>query len=279
MNRLLLVDGSNLLFQMFFGMPSRIVGKNGREIRGTLGFVGALIKIIKMTSPTHILVLFDGEVHNPRTDLDPDYKANRPDYSALDDTDNPFTQLPDIYAALDSMNIPRYETVDCEADDIIASYCRSCDADTLVTVSSFDSDLFQLVGERVRILRYRGENSVFCDTGYVLSRLGVPPERYADYKSLVGDTSDNIRGVTGIGPKTAAALINEYGSLEGLVAHADEITRPRLRASIIAERERITKNASLIRLAGDAPLPFGLPALAYAYDGRCTRAVLDAIGL
>ncbi len=279
MNRLLLVDGSNLLFQMFFGMPSRIIGRNGKPIQGTLGFVGALIKIVKMTSPTHILVIFDGEAHNPRTDLDPDYKANRPDYSELADEDNPFTQLPYIYAALDFMNIPRYETVDCEADDVIAAYCHRCDADTSVTVSSFDSDLFQLVGERVRILRYRGENSVICDTGYVLQRLGLPPERYADYKSLVGDTSDNIRGVTGIGPKTAAALINEYGSLEGLLAHADEIGRPRLRASIIAERDRILRNASLIRLTGDRPLPLELCELAYTYDGSTTRAVLDSIGL
>ena len=278
MDRLLIVDGSNLLFQMFFGMPSRIIGRRGRPIQGTLGFVGALIKIIKLVAPTHLLVLFDGESHNPRADLDPEYKANRPDYSEVADEENPFTQLPDIYAALDFMGVTRYETVAEEADDVIAAYCRRTEGCEMV-ISSFDSDFFQLICERVRVLRYRGENTVICDTGYVISRLGVPPERYADYKSLVGDTADNVRGVAGVGPKTAAALINEFGSLEALISGAEHIARPKIRDAVLTERERIMKNAALIRLAGDCPLPFELSALGYTYSGICTRAVLDAIGV
>lgn len=229
-------------------------------------------------SPTHIIVLFDGESHNPRVDIDPEYKANRPDYSEVAEGENPFTQLPDIYRALDVMGIMRYETVAEEADDIIASYCRQLDGLEIV-ISSYDSDFFQLICERVRVLRYRGDNTVICDTGYVIDRLGVPPECYADYKSLVGDTADNIKGVTGVGPKTAAALIREYGCLAGVVERAAEIGRPRLREAIIAERERILKNSSLIKLAGDSPLPYRLDALRYTYDGRTTGAVLSAIGI
>ncbi|MDE7248723.1 MAG: flap endonuclease, partial [Lachnospiraceae bacterium] len=105
MNRFLIVDGSNLLFQMFFGMPARIVNDQGKAIFGTLGFVGALLKIIRKVEPTHIVVLFDGEHENERSGLDPDYKANRIDYSEVPEEDNPFSQIDDVYAALDFMGI------------------------------------------------------------------------------------------------------------------------------------------------------------------------------
>lgn len=98
--KLLLVDGSNLLFQMFFGMPSRIIGKDGRSIHGTLGFIGALIKMVKLTAPTCIAVLFDGEHDNPRSELSAEYKSNRPSFFDFPDDENPFSQLEDIYAAL-----------------------------------------------------------------------------------------------------------------------------------------------------------------------------------
>ena len=90
-SKLLIVDGSNLLFQMFFGMPSRIINKDGKAIQGTLGFVGALLKIIRMTAPTHAAVLFDGERENERKELDEDYKANREDYSLVSEEENPFS--------------------------------------------------------------------------------------------------------------------------------------------------------------------------------------------
>ena len=122
MNTLLIVDGSNLLFQMFYGMPAKIIGKNGRLIHGTLGFVGALRKILQLVSPTHAIVLFDGECENSRTALDENYKANRPDYNELPEEELPFSQLPDIYAALDFMGIAHRETTCCETDDWIAAY-------------------------------------------------------------------------------------------------------------------------------------------------------------
>lgn len=105
MNRFLIVDGSNLLFQMFFGMPARIVNNEGKAIQGTLGFVGALLKIIRKVEPTHALVLFDGQHENDRTSLDSDYKANRIDYSEVAEEDNPYSQIGDVFAALDCMGI------------------------------------------------------------------------------------------------------------------------------------------------------------------------------
>ena len=101
LKKLLIVDGSNLLFQMFFGMPARIVNEQGKAIQGTLGFVGALLKIIRKTVPTHIAVLFDGKHENDRSVLNSDYKANRVDYSKTSEEKTPFSQLPNIYAAHD----------------------------------------------------------------------------------------------------------------------------------------------------------------------------------
>src|SRR5574344_2016494 len=138
-------------------MPARITGKDGRGIWGTLGFTGALIKIIKLTSPTHILVIFDGEHKNERTETDAEYKANRRNFSETPDEGNPFSQLFDIYSVLDFMGILHFETTDCETDDLIAAYAKKYSGEYDIIISSQDSDFFQLVRENVRILRYRGE--------------------------------------------------------------------------------------------------------------------------
>ena len=277
--KLLIVDGSNLLFQMFFGMPARIIGANGKAIQGTLGFVGALLKIIGMTDPTHVAVLFDGESHNPRTDLNEDYKANRPDYSQIPEEENPFSQLPDIYAALDYLGLAYAETTDCEADDWISGYARTYGTDHDIVISSFDSDFFQLITDRVHVLRYRGDKSVICDPTYIQEKLGICPSQYADYKSLTGDTADNIRGAYKVGPKTAASLIREYGTLENLLAQAETISKPSVRASILQDADRLRINYQLIKLQGCERLPFTLEQMEYRDSGVGTTEVLKAIGL
>lgn len=193
MKKLLIIDGSNLLFQMFFGMPSRIVNADGKAIQGTLGFVGALIKIIKMTKPTHLVVLFDGEHENSRTELLTDYKANRVDYSTVSEENNPFSQINDVYDALDFMKIKHHEVAELETDDVIASYALRYGADMHVVISSFDSDFFQLVNDNVSILRYRGKSTILCDTAYIKDKYGILPNQYADFKSITGDTADKIR--------------------------------------------------------------------------------------
>lgn len=167
MKKLLIVDGSNLLFQMFFGMPSRIVNKDGKAIQGTLGFVGALIKIIQMTSPTHIAVFFDGEHKNKRTELLADYKANRKDYSEMSEEENPFSQIRDVFNALTYMKICYKEITYLEADDVISAYVNKYSGKLKIVISSFDSDFFQLINSNTQILRYRGEKTVICDTEYV----------------------------------------------------------------------------------------------------------------
>lgn len=277
--KLLIVDGSNLLFQMFYGMPARITNSQGKAIQGTLGFVGALLKMIRAVSPSHVFVAFDGECENVRTEIDGDYKANRPDYSDVPEEETPFSQLPDIFRALDYLGIPYRETSMCEADDWIAGYaCRYGD-DADVVIASQDSDFFQLITDRVHVLRYRGEQSTLCDPAYIRAKLGIDPCRYASYKSLTGDTADNIRGVEKVGPKTAAALLNQFRDVEDLIAHAGEIAKPSVRESVMNSTDRIRRNYALIALSGEADLPFALEELAYTYTGITTTQVLGAIGL
>ena len=120
--------------------------------------MGALLKILHMTQPAYAAVLFDGECHNQRKDLDPCYKANRPDYSEIPEEETPFSQLPDIFRALQVMGIPYRETDCCEADDWIAGYALQYGSQMPVTIASQDSDFFQLISDNVKILRYRGQN-------------------------------------------------------------------------------------------------------------------------
>lgn len=279
MNKLLLVDGSNLLFQMFFGMPSRIVNNQGKAIHGTLGFIGALLKIIRSTAPTHIAVFFDGEHENPRSDLDPDYKANRIDYSEVPEEETPFSQLKDIYAALDYIGIKHRETDDCEADDIIAAYALSLGEKAEIIISSFDSDFFQLITDNISVLRYRGKKTVICTPEYIKEKFGINPQQYADFKSLTGDHSDNIKGADKIGPKTAALLLNEFGTLEGIIANAGNIKKPSVRESILRNTERLRRNYRLVKLENTAVIPFALQELQYGYTGITTNEVLKGIGL
>ena len=279
MQKLLLVDGSNLLFQMFFGMPARIVNAQDKAIQGTMGFVGALLKILRRVQPTHAVVLFDGEHENGRKDVDPAYKANRLDFGEVPEEENPYTQLQDVCAALDHLGIARAETVDCETDDWIAAYVRRYRRECEIVISSFDSDFFQLIDERVSVLRYRGEKTVICTPEYIQEKFGIAPEQYAGMKALTGDKADNIGGVAGIGVKTAAALIHEYGDVQTLLENAQRIKRKSVREAVAANAERIFMNYRLIRLEGNVPLPFELDALEYTDTGEKTGDVLRAIGL
>lgn len=279
MKKFLIVDGSNLLFQMFYGMPARIVNKDGKAIQGTLGFVGALLKIIRRVEPTHVVVLFDGEYQNERVSINSDYKANRIDYSEVPEEENPFSQLVDVYRALTFMGIKYAETTTCEVDDLIAGYALNIEDDMEIVISSFDSDFFQLITDRITVLRYRGDKTVICTHGYIKEKFGIRPEQYADFKSLTGDTADNIKGADKVGLKTAASLINEFGTLENIIANAEKIKKPSIKESIIRNTERLRKNYQIIKLGISVALPFLLNELEYNYNGITTNEVLQGIDL
>lgn len=279
MDKILIVDGSNLLFQMFYGMPARIVNEQGKAIQGILGFVGALLKIIRRVEPNYVIAVFDGEHENERRELDSDYKANRVDYSEVEEEENPFSQLQDIYNALDFIGIKYIETTDCEADDLIASYALTFGQDMEITVSSFDSDFFQLITDNVSVLRYRGEKTIICTPGYIEDKYGIKANQYVDFKTLVGDNADNIKGVDKIGIKTAAKLLNTYGTIANMLAQVESIDKPSVRESLIRNVDRIEKNHKLIKLDNTEKLPYDKQELVFVYDGITTNEVLKGIGL
>ncbi len=264
MNRLLLVDGHNLLFRMFYGMPDRFRTASGVRYNAVYGFANALAAVSDFLRPTHALVLFDTEECGGRRSLDAEYKANRPDWSETPEDEIPFTQLPAIRRLLDACSVPYADARGCEADDLIASYALSAGEDWEVLILSTDRDYWQLVGDRVSVVRYQGG---FCDTvtpRTVLGKFGVRPDQFADWKCLVGDSSDNIAGAPGVGPKTAAALLTEFGTLDALMERLDEIPREKLRQSLAGSRERLALNRKLILLEGKDPLPVPREDLLYA---------------
>lgn len=279
MKRILVVDGSNLLFQMFFGMPARIVNAEGKAIQGTLGFVGALLKIIRRVQPTHMVVVFDGQGENSRSEIDAEYKANRIDYSNVSEEENPYSQLPDVYKALEYLGIKYMETVTCETDDVIAGYALEYGKECEIVISSFDSDFFQLITENVSVLRYRGEKTMVCTPAYIQEKFDISPSQYADFKSLVGDKADNIMGVNKVGPKTAAMLLKEYGSLQSVLENAEKISRVSIRDSLLSSAERVKKNYKLIKLREMDELPFDINELEFEDSGITTNEVLKGIGL
>lgn len=278
MDRLLLIDGHNLLFQMFFGMPNKIINEDGKEIRGTLGFVGALLKIIKKVMPTHVLVVFDGEKREVRNEYE-EYKANRVDYNEVSLKDNPFSQIQDIYKALDYLNIKYYETIKYEADDIIASYSIKLGKEDEVVISSFDSDFFQLISDKVKVLRYKGDNTIICEENYLKEKYNITPNMYVLFKALVGDSADNIKGIKGIGPKTASLILNTYNNIERLIENIDKIEKEKVKESLKNNIEQIKLNYRLIKLDDSASLPYKKEEIKYYDLSLSTNEVLKGIGL
>lgn len=276
MEKLLLVDGSNLLFQMYYGMPSRIVGKNGKPIQGILGFIGALNKIIKEIKPTHICVLFDGEHDNPKKNLYEEYKSNRIDYSSMPLEDTPFSQLPDIYKALTFMKISYKEVEDFETDDYIASYVQAYQNQMDIIIASWDSDYFSLIEDHVKIYRYRGKKSYYCDTEYLKEKLNIQPCQYIFYKSLVGDLSDNIKGISKIGPKTASKIVNQYSSIEELYNHLEKCPYHKI---LKEQQDRLIINQKLISFQILSSLPFPINKLQYKLINITTNTILKEINI
>lgn len=250
MKKILLVDGHNLLFKMFYGMPSRIIGKKGSSIQAVIGFVGALLRIIRMFSPSNVIVIFDSEAGSDRATLNSDYKANRVDYTDVEDEFNPYSQLDDIVRALDQMSILNFESRDgLEADDVIASYCLNAEATSEVIIMSTDTDFIQLINDNTSLLKYSGKNSRLIRTEDIIEQFDISPSYFADYKALVGDRSDNLKGVPKIGKKTASKLINQYGSINEILENIEDISPEHIRISLFRNSENLLKEYSLIQLS------------------------------
>ncbi|MCK5588736.1 MAG: hypothetical protein KAI16_00280 [Candidatus Pacebacteria bacterium] len=205
--KLLIVDGHNLLFKSFFGIPA-FKSRHGKYVHGIVGFLGMLRKIINLSKCEYCHVVFDGEQVSERKKKDNTYKANRIDYNKVHDSENPFTQLDSIQRVLTYLKISWVETkFGQEADDLIATIVAQ-EKKMDKVISSFDSDFFTLLESHTKILRYRGKKSYFVDRDWVFQKYGVEPEDFSRFKSIVGDSADNIKGISGFGPVIARKVLS-----------------------------------------------------------------------
>ncbi len=222
---LMLIDGHSLAFRAFYALPTEsFVTPEGQHTNAIHGFLSMMLSLLKNEQPTHLAVAFDVSRFSFRTREYPDYKATR------GETPEEFIgQVPLLEKALGAMNVTTLSKEDFEADDIIATLAtRGAEAGYNVLVVSGDRDTFQLVNDSITVL-YPSSRGVSELKRYtpeaVEERYGIPPERYPDIAALVGETSDNLVGIDKVGEKTAVKWISQYGSLEELLAHADDIGR------------------------------------------------------
>ncbi|WP_323715587.1 DNA polymerase I [Paracoccus aminovorans] len=254
-----LIDGSAFIFRAYHALPPLTRRSDGLPIGAVAGFCNMLWKYIQDGSgsdqPTHAAVIFDHSSKTFRNDIYPLYKANRPE-----PPEDLRPQFPLTREATRAFNIACIETEGYEADDIIAALsCRARDAGGRVTIISSDKDLMQLVGGGVEMLDPIKGKPIGPDE--VREKFGVGPERVVDVQALAGDSIDNVPGAPGIGIKTAAQLIGEYGDLETLLARAGEIRQPKRRQVLLDHAEQIRISKRLVELDCDTPLDRTLESL------------------
>ena len=254
-DHLYLIDGSGYIFRAYHALPQLTRG-DGLPVGAVSGFCNMLHKLIEDTksgeSVTHIAVIFDSARRNFRNDIYPAYKANREE-----PPEDLKPQFPLFRDAVRAFNVAMAELPGFEADDLIATYTRQARArGARVTIVSSDKDLMQLVGEGVDMLDPM--KNLHIGPAQVMEKFGVPPEKVVDVQALAGDSSDNIPGIAGIGVKTAAQLIQEYGDLDTLLARAQEIKQPKRRESLVNGAEIARTSRELVRLREDAPVETGL---------------------
>ncbi|WP_199849665.1 DNA polymerase I [Blastococcus sp. Marseille-P5729] len=253
--RLLLLDGHSLAYRAFFALPAEnFQTTTGQSTNAVYGFTSMLINLLRDEEPTHVAVAFDLSRVSFRTESYAEYKANRS--KSPDEFKGQVSRIQDV---LDAMGISWLTKEGFEADDIIATLTRQARADGMdVLICSGDRDAFQLVGGGVTVLYPKQGVSVLSrmDSAEVEGKYGVPPERYRDLAALVGETSDNLPGVPGVGPKTAAKWITAYGGIDGIIEHLGEI-KGKAGESLREHLPSVERNYSLNRLRDDLELEMG----------------------
>ena len=264
--KLVVVDGANAIYRAFFAIPG-LKAPDGTPTNAALGFVNMLGKVIREERPDFMVIAMDPRGGSFRKRLFPDYKANRdaqPEDLSI--------QMPLVRELIEAHRIAILEVKDFEADDVIATLVATAPADTSVVIVSSDKDLMQLVSDRVTLVD--GIKERRFGPAEVEERFGVPPEKILDLRALVGDPSDNIPGVKGIGEKGAAKLILEWGDLENLLAHAVDVKAKRAREALgeQAAEARLSKELSTLR--EDVPLDAGFDELAMREPDRAKQREL-----
>lgn len=243
-NHLYLVDGSGFIFRAYHALPP-LTRPDGKPIGAVLGFTNMLIRLIIDMHADHLAVIFDSSRQSFRNDIYPDYKAHRPP-----PPEDLIPQFPLVREACRAFNVAQVEMQGFEADDLIATYAEQAKAKGMdVTIVSSDKDLMQLVGGAVKMYDPIKNRDIGVEE--VIEKFGLPPEKVTDIQALAGDSTDNVPGVPGIGIKTAAQLIHEFGDLETLLTRAHEIPQQKRREKLLENVENARISKELVTLKRD----------------------------
>ena len=250
-----LIDGSGYIFREYYALPPLTRKSDGLPVGAVSGFCNMLFKLLEdsksddnLEKPTHFAVIFDSARKNFRNEIYSEYKGNRSE--APDDL---IPQFEYIRQSVKAFNLPSIELINYEADDLIATYVEKIlDLGAKVTIVSSDKDLMQLYKKGVRI--YDPMKNKFINQDDVHNKFGVTPEKVIDVQSLAGDSTDNVPGVPGIGVKTAAELINQYGTLENLLKNASKIKQNKRRETLINNKDEAIISKKLVTLKKDVPV-------------------------
>ncbi|HEY3118872.1 MAG TPA: DNA polymerase I [Chloroflexota bacterium] len=264
-DKLALIDGNSLVYRAFHALPQDLTSNTGELANATYGFIMMLMRAQADLKPTHIAAAFDTPKPTFRHEQYAQYKATR---AAM--PDGLSHQFQRVYELLEAFRIPMFRYEGVEADDLIGTLARKASERGLdVVIISGDTDAFQLIGPKVRVLAPRRgvTDAVLYDEAAIQTRYGLRPPQLIDHKSLVGDTSDNIPGVPGIGDKTATKLLAEYGDLEGVRDHLDQLPAKQ-RQVLESYMGQVFKARELVTIVQDVPVELDLDAMAVKEDDR-----------
>jgi len=260
-NELFLIDGSGFIFRAYHALPP-LNRPDGTPVNAVLGFTNMLVKLISEMHVPNIAVVFDAKRKNFRNDIYAEYKANR-----SETPEDLIPQFPLIREATEAFSIPGIELEGYEADDLIATYARLArEKGWPVTIVSSDKDLMQLVSEGVRMMDPM--KNKFMGEADVIEKFGVTPDKVVDVQALAGDSVDNVPGVPGIGIKTAAQLITEYGDLDTLLARAHEIKQPKRREALVDNADKARISRQLVALDAHVAPPIPVEDLKITHPDR-----------
>ena len=265
-NKLLLIDGSSVAFRAFFALYNQIdcfKNANGLHTNAVYGFNLMLSHLLERIQPTHVLVAFDAGKTTFRTEMYADYKGGR-----AKTPDEFREQFPFIREQLDHLGIHHYELAQYEADDIIGTLDKMAETSSVpfeVTIVSGDKDLIQLTDDNTVVEISKKGVAEFEEftPAYLKEKMGLTPEQFIDLKALMGDKSDNIPGVTKIGEKTGIKLLLEYGSLDGIYEHIDEMKASKMKENLINDKEQAYLSKTLATIDTNAPIELGLDDIIY----------------
>jgi DNA polymerase-1 len=248
MSRLLIIDGHAYAYRAFYAIRE-LRSPTGCPTNAIFGFVKMLAKMRATLSPTHLVVVWDGGLSAERTAVLPGYKSQRPEMPA-----DLSAQIDEIIRYLDAAGVPSLCREGVEADDYIACLARRAPSAGMdVVIASSDKDFMQLVSPKIGLLNPNDKTEAVWTAEQVRNKAGVEPSQIVDWLALVGDTVDNIPGVPGVGAKTAAGLLKQFGSIDALYQRLDEVRPDRLRTALRDSAGLVRRNQELVRLRDDVP--------------------------